>query len=93
MKTEQLAEHREEVIDFIRSGMIEQRVSKEQAILETTCIFFWKLTDIENLYRCINSDFAPEVIKAIVAHDFNGLAREDVCFLPKSTQFGDDNAV
>lgn len=80
---------REKVIKFIRERIEEQGANKIKALTATQCIYFWSSLDVENLYRCINSDLPQEVINAIVAHDYNGLAREDKCFLPKSSQFGD----
>jgi hypothetical protein len=78
---------REEVIDYIKQNMVEQGATRAEAITATTCVLFWSSKDVDNLYRCINSDLPKETIKAIVAHDFNGLSRGDVGFLPKSTQF------
>jgi hypothetical protein len=83
----EFTDHREEVRNFIASGMMDQGATAEQACVETICVMFWDPNDVENLYRCINSNLGINVIKAIVAHDYNGLSRGDIGFLPKSTQF------
>lgn len=81
---------REAVIDYIRKGIEDQGGSRSDSIAATSCIYFWQNDDVENLYRCINSEFPEHVINAIVAHDFNGLSRGvDKYFLPKSSQFSD----
>ena len=80
-------QRREEVIEFVKKEMISQGVSERDAMTATNKIEFFKLKDVENLYRCINSDMPESTIKEILAHDFNGLARKDKGFLPKSTQF------
>lgn len=78
---------REEVIEFIKKEMVAQGATLAEAVSATVAVEFFKLKDVENLYRCINSGLPENVIKAIVAHDFNGLARKEKGFLPKSTQF------
>lgn len=80
-------ERRNEVIEFVKQGMLEQGASEFQASMASVKVEFFKLKDVENLHRCINSDLPSETIKAIVAHDFNGLAKRDKGFSPKSAQF------
>jgi hypothetical protein len=84
-------EHREAVIDYIRKGIESQGGSKVEAISATTCIYFWGSDEVEDLFKCINSELPEHVIGAIVAHDFNGLSRGDECFLPKSYQFREEH--
>lgn len=78
---------RDILIEYIADGMVAQGASRSEAISATTCIYFWDRDDVENLYKCINSDLDDNVKAAIVAHDFNGLSRKEKCFLPKSIQF------
>lgn len=89
MKTiiEEYVEQRNEVIEYVKARMIEQKVDWSVAIQETTCINFFPSRDVQNLYKCIKSDLPEHVIKAIVAHDFNGLSENKEHFLPKSRQF------
>lgn len=79
---------REDVINYIRKGIEDQGGSRADAISATSCIYFWGNEDVDNLYKCINSELPDHVIGAIVAHDFNGLSKgADKWFLPKSSQF------
>ncbi len=82
---------REAVIDFIKEGIIDQGGTLSEAISATSCVYFWDSDDVENLYKCINSELSEHVIAAIVAHDFNGLSGgyKDPYFMPKSSQFSD----
>lgn len=85
---QELVAHREDVIQYIRKGMLDQGVDKLKAAEAVACINFFRFEDTENLYRCINSGWDEKVIKAIVAHDFNGLRHFQEGFVPKSSQFG-----
>jgi hypothetical protein len=87
----EFVQHREEVIKYIRKGLIHHGADKLQASIEVAGINFWKSEDVENLYRCITSDLEDDVIISIVAHDFNGLRSKDPHFVPKSAQFGVQN--
>lgn len=87
MVTTQFTEQRAAVIEYIRSGMIMQGATELQALEATTGVYFFDSREVVNLYRCITSDLQPDVIAAIVAHDYNGLANHAVAFLPKSRQF------
>lgn len=80
---------REEVIKFVRDRMHEQGATEVESLVATNCINFFSIMDVDNLYKCINSELTENVIASIVAHDFNGLSREDKFFLPKSSQFKD----
>lgn len=82
--------HREVVIQYIRKQLIEQGAEKLDAAMAVAGINMWGSSDIENLYKCINSDLEEHEIKAIVAHDFNGLRKPDPHFVPVSSQFGDE---
>lgn len=82
-------ERREAVIKFISEQIKKQGATPKEVSWAVTRIYFWSSKDVENLYKCINSDLDENVIREIVAHDFNGLANNDEFFLPKSTQFAD----
>jgi hypothetical protein len=90
MNHQEFLNHREAVKKFVEARMKEQGFDRLQTINATTRIYFFKNRDVENLYRTINSNLEEYVIRAIVAHDFTGLANRDECFLPKSRQFDDE---
>ena len=81
----EFVEHREEVIKYIRKGLIHEGATKMEASTAVSQIYFWESNIVENLYKCINSGF--DVIVSIVTHDFNGLSSRDPHFVPKSIQF------
>lgn len=86
---QEFVEHREVVIQYIRAQLKEQGFEKLDASMAVAGINMWGSREIENLYKCINSDLDESVIKSIVVHDFNGLRKPDPYFLPKSRQFED----
>jgi hypothetical protein len=86
-------EQREVVFEYIVAAMREQGASLSGAVDRAGHVYFFGMTDTENLYKCINSGLPEETKRAIVAHDFNGLASHDECFVPKSSQFADKELV
>lgn len=79
--------HREIVITFIRTQLLDQGFEKIEAASMVARINLWGSRVVENLYKCITSDLDEQIIESIVAHDFNGLSRNDPHFVPKSSQF------
>ena len=86
-KLQEFVKRREEVIQFVRKGMLSQGEDKIDAARAVVSINFFNSQDIENLYKCINSNLPENTIKAMVAHDFNGLSNHDPHFVPKSRYF------
>lgn len=82
-------EQRNTVKEFISTEMMAQGASRAYTSMALVCVDFWNGKDVQNLFKCINSDLEMDIIKQIVAHDYNGLSKQDKFFLPKSSQFGD----
>lgn len=84
---QEFIKHREAVSFYIREQLKDQGLEKMEVSLAVASINLWPTRDVENLYKCINSDLDEVVIKSIVRHDFEGLRKYDPHFLPKSRQF------
>lgn len=87
MRTPNFQSQREEVLEYVRRGMIKQGATMSDAIDATIKIYFFGSDDVTNLYAAIHSGLNDERIAAIVAHDFNGLVEHAPGFSPKSKQF------
>lgn len=83
----ELNEHREIVIKHVRDAIIEQGGDRLDAVNIGTRLYFAPLEDLEDLYKCLQSDTPDNIKHAIIAHDVNGLVHDAPGFLPKSRQF------
>src|SRR5690606_27437584 len=88
MSSISFVEKRKKVMSYITDQIEKQGEPRIAAVGLASRISFWEQKDVENLYNCINSKLPANVINAIVAHDYNGLANKDEFFVPQSSQFG-----